>query len=66
MNTSGASVALGLTARKDTVGELGADIVMITPNGKTESTRGYGGHPKNVATWAAHNLLDQLRREMSD
>ena len=66
MKSSGASVALGLTARKDTVGDLGVDLVMVTPNGKNESTRGYGGHPKNVAAWGTNNLLDLLRREMSD
>ena len=66
MNRSGASVALGLTARKDTVGDLGVDMVMVTPNGKSELTRGYGGHPTNVAAWGANNLLDMLRREMGD
>ena len=66
MKRSGAHVALGLTARQDKVGELGVDMVMVTPNGKSESTRGYGGHPKNVATWGANNLLDMLRREISD
>lgn len=66
MKRSGANVALGLTARTDKMGELGVDMVIVTPNGKNESTRGYGGHPKNVATWGANNLLDLLRREMSD
>lgn len=66
MKRSGAGVALGLAARNDTVGELGVDMVIMTPNGKKELTRGYGGHPKNVATWGANNLLDMLRREMSD
>lgn len=66
MKRSGAQVALGLTARQDKVGELGVDMVIVTPKGKSESTRGYGGHPKNVATWGANNLLDMLRREISD
>jgi hypothetical protein len=66
MKRSGAQVALGLTARHDKVGELGVDMVMVTPKGKSESTRGYGGHPKNVAIWGANSLLDMLRREMSD
>ena len=66
MQRSGASVALGLMARQDKVGELGVDMVMITPNGKNESTRGYGGHPKNVPVWGANILLDMLRRELSD
>lgn len=61
----GASMALGLTARQDTGSDLGVDMVLLTPSANHESTRGYGGHPKNIPAWGANHLLDLLRREIN-
>jgi nicotinamide-nucleotide amidase len=63
MKSSGARAALGLTARQ-APGELGVDIVLVTPNAKDQSTRTYGGHPKSVPAWGANLALDMLRREL--
>ncbi len=63
METSEASAALGLTARQNP-GNLGVDIVLVTPDANVETTRTYGGHPKNVPAWGANLALDMLRREM--
>lgn len=65
MQSSGASAAIGLTARQDTGEDLGVDLLIVTPNAKSESTRTYGGHPKNIPAWGASNVLDLLRREIS-
>lgn len=65
MQSSGASAALGLTARQDAGEDLGVDMLIVTPNAKNESTRTYGGHPKNIPAWGANNVLDLLRREIS-
>jgi competence/damage-inducible protein CinA-like protein len=64
MKSSGASAALGLTARQETGSELGVDMLLVTPNTNNASTRTYGGHPKNIPAWGASNLLDLLRREI--
>lgn len=61
---SGASVAIGLTARQE-AGDTGVEIVLVTPHSQERSTRGYGGHPKNIPAWGANNALDLLRRELS-
>jgi nicotinamide-nucleotide amidase len=63
MKTSQASAGLGLTARQES-GSLGVDIVLVTPDARDESTRMYGGHPKNVPAWGANLALDMLRREL--
>jgi len=62
----GASVALGLTAKQDAGSDLGVDLVLLMPNANRESTRGYGGHPKNIPAWGANHLLDILRREINE
>jgi len=64
MESSGASAALGLTARDNTGEVLGVDMVIVTPAATRESTRTYGGHPKNIPAWGANNVLDLLRREI--
>lgn len=53
-------VGIGLTARPAT-GRSEVDLVLITPLGKQNETRGYGGHPKNVPAWGANSALDWLR-----
>jgi competence/damage-inducible protein CinA-like protein len=65
MKSTGASAALGLTARQATGSELGVDMLVVTPNVHDASTRGYGGHPKNIPAWGANNALEMLRREIS-
>jgi len=71
MENLGASAALGLTARQaasapSNGSDLGVDMVIVTPNTQVASTRTYGGHPKNVPAWGANNVLDLLRREISE
>ena len=63
LKTSGAGAALGVTA-KQAEGSLGADILFVTPKARKETTRTYGGHPKNVPSWASNLVLDLLRREL--
>ena len=55
-----AQVGLGLVARPAT-GRSEIDIYLITPEEKKNSTRGYGGHPKNVPAWGAYSVLETLR-----
>jgi competence/damage-inducible protein CinA-like protein len=62
MHASGAETGIGVVSRP-TQGQLEADIVIITPGGEIEETRGYGGHPKNLAQWGANTALDILRRD---
>ncbi|MGC1378803.1 MAG: CinA family nicotinamide mononucleotide deamidase-related protein [Anaerolineales bacterium] len=64
MRSSGASAALGLTARQAAGSELGVDMLIVTPKSNAASTRGYGGHPQNIPAWGANNVLEMLRREM--
>lgn len=63
LKTQQADVALGLTARAAT-GKSEVDIALITPEGQSVETRGYGGHPKNVPSWGANSALDRLRAEL--
>ena len=65
MKSVGASAALGLTARQAAGENLGVDMLVVTPNVQDASTRGYGGHPKNIPAWGANNALEMLRREIS-
>ena len=64
MKTLGADIALGLMARPVT-GKSEVDLVLITPEHQRVETRGYGGHPKNVAAWGANSALDLLRAELA-
>lgn len=41
------------------------DLVIITPHGKKESTRSYGGPPLNACTWGVNTALDFIRRNIS-
>ncbi len=63
LQTSGAETGIGLVSRPIS-GQLEVDIVVITPNGGIEETRGYGGHPKNLAQWGANTALDALRQKL--
>ncbi len=63
VKASGASVALGLTAKAVT-GASEAELVFVTPEGQWSEKRGYGGHPKNVASWGANSALDWLRNQV--
>jgi hypothetical protein len=64
MKSFAAQAALGLIARP-TQGKSEVDIFLITPERHTSETRGYGGHPKNVAEWGANSALNLLRSEIS-
>jgi competence/damage-inducible protein CinA-like protein len=56
-------VTLGLTVTPAT-GRSEAEVVLSTPERQIHEKRGYGGHPKNVATWGANLALDLLRAEL--
>jgi competence/damage-inducible protein CinA-like protein len=60
---TGAGIALGLTVTKAT-GASEAEFVLVTPQIQSTEKRGYGGHPKNVASWAANSALDWLRKRI--
>ncbi len=62
---TGASIALGLTVTKAT-GASEAEFVLITPHAQSTEKRGYGGHPKNVASWGANSALDWLRKRVNE
>jgi competence/damage-inducible protein CinA-like protein len=64
MKSFSAQAAIGLIARP-TQGNSEVDIFLITPEHHTSETRGYGGHPKNVAEWGANSALNLLRSEIS-
>jgi competence/damage-inducible protein CinA-like protein len=64
VQSSGASAALGLTARPAT-GSSEVDIVLVTPKRQAVEKRGYGGHPQNVPTWGANTALNLLRGEVA-
>jgi competence/damage-inducible protein CinA-like protein len=64
VQSSGASAALGLTARPAT-GSSEVDIVLVTPKRQAAEKRGYGGHPQNVPTWGANTALNLLRGEVA-
>lgn len=63
MKSIGASTGLGLMVSAATAGST-AEIVLITPESQSAESRGYGGHPKNVAAWGATSSLDLLRRRL--
>jgi nicotinamide-nucleotide amidase len=56
-----AEVGLGLAvcARE---GKSEIHLVLITPEGKKQTTRSYGGPPGNAPRWALHTGLDRIRR----
>ncbi len=60
---SGASLAIGLTVNAATAGSS-AELTLVSANSQSTQTRGYGGHPKNVANWGANAALDWLRRQL--
>lgn len=60
---TGASIALGLTVTKAT-GASEAEFVLLAPQSQSREKRGYGGHPKNVASWGANSALDWLRKQV--
>lgn len=62
---SGAAYGLGLTAQP-IPGKLEVNLALLTPSRAWVETRGYGGHPKNLANWGATSLLDILRRLLLD
>jgi len=53
-------------AAKQDAGGASVEIVLVTPNRQDETTRSYGGHPKNVPDWGANLALDLLRREWTN
>ncbi len=60
---SGADYGLGLAAHP-VPGTLETSLALIGPTRAWTETRGYGGHPKNLAGWGATSLLDALRQTL--
>jgi len=62
-DAQGADYALGLAALPQAEA-LQVHLALLTPAGAEVETRGFGGHPKSLASWGATTLLDLLRRRL--